>query len=164
MSRLLSLLFFLTAFAGSAVQAEAPPDYYLMRHLEGRGVGHDERLSEVGAMNAQRLAGWFKAEPPAAIYVSATQVSLDTSAWLATELGINPKLYDPQKLDALVETVSAERGPVLIVGHDNVIAQLLAKLTGSPSSPAADIAVGKVWIVTGAEKKLTVSDLYPPAR
>lgn len=165
MTRLLSLLlFFLIAFADSAALAEGPPSYYLMRHLESRGVGHDERLSETGAMNAQRLAGRFKADPPGAIYVSATQVSLDTSAWLATELGINPKLYDPQELDAFVETLSAERTPVLIVGHDSVIAQLLAKLTGRPSPPAQDIAVGKVWVIKGAAKQVTTSDLYPPER
>lgn len=157
--RLLTALSFAAAFGSAAhadpASAEAP-SFYVMRHLENNdGVGHAARLSGEGAANAQLLAHWFTRHPPAAIYVSTTQLALDTAAPLAIELGIYPKLYDPKDSAALIEAVKEEARPVLIVGHRDTVPDIIERLGGEPPAPLQEGAFGDIWAIGATDQTVT---------
>jgi hypothetical protein len=155
---------FLLAAGVAAVAAPPFPDLYVMRHLEYRGTGSHARLSEIGANNAQRLAEAFGTlPPPAAIYTATEQVSLDSSAWLAIGLRVNPKLFDPHELDELMADLARERGPVLVVASKDHAAAIVARASGRPAPEIAEDAFGEVWMISGRDRSVVKRRLYDPA-
>ncbi|WP_129790489.1 histidine phosphatase family protein [Sphingosinicella sp. CPCC 101087] len=160
---LVSLL--LLASGPAAVAAPHFPDLYVMRHLEYRGTGSHARLSEAGANNARRLANAFgNLPPPAAIYTATEQVSLDSSAWLAVELGLYPKLFDPHKLDALMGELAREQGPVLVVASKDFAAEIIARASGKPAPEIAEDAFDQVWVISSRDRSVVERSLYDTPR
>jgi hypothetical protein len=145
---------------GSAAEAPRYPDIYVMRHLEYRGTGSHARLSEIGANNARRLSTWFKTAPPKAIYTATEQVSLDTSAWLAIEIRVNPKLFDPNRLDALMAKLAGESGPVLVVASREHAAEIIARASGKPAPRISEDAFGEIWSISGRDRSVVKQSLY----
>jgi phosphohistidine phosphatase SixA len=136
-------------------------DVFVMRHLQA-GTGDDPGLTEAGAADARRLAGWFKkAERPRAIYVSRFRRARETAASLSAELGVQPVVYDPSDSAALVEAVRAERGNVLVVGHSNTVPEIVERLGGTRPEPIQHHQHGDIWRVsraTGATERLKLGD------
>jgi phosphohistidine phosphatase SixA len=145
--------------AAVSVPVAAVPNVYVMRHLQKADGGADPALSEEGRRNAERLVAQFAGDPPAAIYVSRYVRSRETAAPLAAALGIAPKVYDPGDPAALVAAVGAERGTVLIVGHSNTVADIVARLGGTRPAELAETEFGDIFHVSGPERTTTRSRL-----
>lgn len=138
----------LIALSGLAAAgaAAAPPDSYVMRHLQ-KAAGEDPGLSEEGLRNAQRLVAWFGDSKPTTIYVSATRRARETAAPLAAKLGLKPKEYDPRDTPGLIERVKAESGTVLIVGHSNTVPDIVELLGGDRPADLLETDFGGIWHV-----------------
>lgn len=145
----------------ATVAAPQLPDLYVMRHLEYRGEGSHARLTEVGANNARRLSHYsFNTRPPVAIYTATEQVSLDSSAWLSIELRVNPKLFDPQKIDALMADLAQERGPVLVIASKDYASEIIARATGKPAPDIQEGAFGEIWVISGRDRSVVKRSFY----
>jgi phosphohistidine phosphatase SixA len=138
-----------TGAGGAAVSAPvaAAPSVYVMRHLQKADASADPALSEEGRANAQRLIAQFAADPPSVIYVSKYLRARETAAPLAARLGLTPKVYDPADAPALIASVAAERGTVLIVGHSNTVPDIVERLGGTRPAPLAESDYGDIFHV-----------------
>jgi broad specificity phosphatase PhoE len=68
---------------------------------------------------------------------------------VAAKLGLTPTVYDPRNPAALAEQVASIRGDVLVVGHSNTVADLVARFGGAPITPPKDTDFGTVWSIEG---------------
>jgi broad specificity phosphatase PhoE len=141
-----ALLLAALAACAAVVPEPAGPGWYAMRHLQ-KADGPDPGLSGEGRAGAERLAGWFGDEPPAAVYVSTTRRARETAAPLAARLGLTPKEYDPSDTPGLIARVRAEAGPVLIVGHSNTVPEIVERLGGTRPADLGEGDYGDVWLV-----------------
>jgi phosphohistidine phosphatase SixA len=126
---LAALLVLALAACATAAPEPAAPDYYVVRHLQ-KADGPDPALSAEGRANAQLLAGLLDANPPRAVYASATRRALETAQPTAARYRLAIKEYDPRDTPALIARVRAESGPVLIVGHSNTVPTIVQALSG----------------------------------
>lgn len=140
---LLSALVLLAALAPSAVAA-APT--YVIRHLE-RAPGDDPTLTERGAARAEQLAEVLAGANIKAVFATATRRAQLTGAPLAKRLGLTVTTYNPRDVDALAAAVKAAGGPVLIVGHSNTVADLVARFGGAKPAPLGEHDYGTLFVV-----------------
>ncbi len=143
---LAALLLLVAAACTTTVDESRTPGWYVMRHLE-KADGQDPALSEEGARNARRLASWFAADRPTAIYVSATRRARETAAPLAARLGLTAQEYDPRDTPGLIARARAEKGTVLIVGHSNTVPEIVAQLGGARPADLAETDFGDIFRV-----------------
>ena len=144
------------ALAGFAAPDAAPlPDpaavaiskpVYVSRHLQKR-EGNDPSLTDEGAANAQKLAAMLADKGITAIFVTPTRRTTQTAEPLAKRLGIAITTYDPRDPAALVRTVAAAGGPVLIVGHSNTVPDLVAAFGGTRPAPMSEEDFGTLFVV-----------------
>lgn len=158
--RLLVLLAIAMLVGCASVATEARPDVYVMRHLQ-KADGPDPALSAEGQRNAQRLARWFRRDPPAAIYVSTTRRARETAAPLAAGLGLTMRDYDPSDTPALIAAVTREPGTVLIVGHSNTVPEIVERLGGTRPPGLTDDQYGDIWHVSGPRRAVERLQLPP---
>lgn len=146
----------LVAFAALAACATTTepqaPEYYVMRHLQ-KAPGPDPALSEEGRAGAERLVAMLGKRAPAAIYVSTTRRARETAAPAAAKWKLVPKEYDPSDTPGLVARVSAERGPVLIVGHSNTVPEIVERLGGTRPADLGEGDYGDVWHLSGEPRR-----------
>lgn len=149
--RLFALMMPLLLAACLYVPPQEPPgpSYYVMRHLHTPEGVTDPDLAAEGRRQAQLLAGFFELDPPAAIYVSPTKRAQQTAEPLARSLGLTPKIYNPSDTPALVASVKAETGNVLIVGHSNTVPDIVEQLGGTRPEPIAHDQFGDIWHISG---------------
>ena len=103
----------------------APETIFLFRHSE-KLTGSDPHLSEAGNNRAKQLLNLFSGEKPNAIYSTAYNRTIETATPLAEHFGLRIKTYDPRDLAEFKQTVMAESGVVVIVGHSNTTPELAA--------------------------------------
>jgi phosphohistidine phosphatase SixA len=149
--------------AGAGEPALLLPQYYIMRHLHTAG-GTDPGLTDEGLRHAQALARWLadrvSAGELAAIYVSATRRAQQTAALVAARFGITPTVYDASDTAALVASVRAETGAVLIVGHSNTVPDIVELLGGPRPADIAHDDFGDIWLLAGPERMVTRHELH----
>lgn len=152
---LAALLVLVAAACATAPDEPAAPSTYVMRHLQ-KAEGQDPALSAEGARNAGRLASWFAADRPTAIYVSTTRRARETATPLAERLGLTVRDYDPRDTPGLVARVRAEMGTVLIVGHSNTVPEIVARLGGARPADLGESDYGDIFRVKrdGAVERL----------
>ena len=150
----LALLLLLGACAFYAPLQPAP-DYYVMRHLNTAPGTPDPDLTEEGRRNAELLANWFAAPPPATIFVSTAKRAQQTAAPLAARLGITPRVYDPADTDGLLTEMMKEPWPILIVGHSNTVPEIVARLGGTRPPPLGHDDFGDIWHISGPRRTVT---------
>lgn len=145
--RPLAALLLLVAAACATTAGDPPePSVYVMRHLQ-KAEGQDPALSAEGHANARRLAGFFAADPPGAVYVSTTRRAHETAGPLAAKLGVTVKDYDPRDTPGLVARVKAEAGTVLVIGHSNTVPEIVAQLGGGRPADLAETDYGDIFRV-----------------
>ena len=86
-----------------------------------------------------------------AIYVSQYRRTVDTARPIARAADIDPRPFDVNDLEqAVVEIVRRHKGKiVLIVGHSNTIAPMIAELGGSKKlPPIAENEYDNIYVVT----------------
>ena len=141
---LLSALILLAAFLPAAAQA-AP--VYVIRHLERAPGDADPSLSERGAARAEQLAEVLAGANIKAVFATATRRAQETGAPLARRLGLTVTTYNPRDVDALAAAVAAAGGPVLIVGHSNTVASLVARFGGAKPAELSEQDYGSLFVV-----------------
>ncbi|HYD37777.1 MAG TPA: phosphoglycerate mutase family protein [Allosphingosinicella sp.] len=149
---LAALLLLALAACETTVPPPRGPSFYVMRHLQ-KEDGQDPPLSEAGRAGARRLIGFFAADPPRAIYASATRRARETAAPLARKLRVKVRRYDPGDTNGLIARVLAERGPVLVVGHSNTVPEIVEKLGGERPAPLTEADYGDVWHLWGTPRR-----------
>ena len=145
----------LTLSAGCATFAPAPPNFYIMRHLQ-KAEGSDPPLTALGRSNAALLRHLVGDDPPRAIYVSTTRRARETAAQLAESLHLTPQEYDPRDTPGLLARLRAERGTVLVVGHSNSVPDIVEGVGGRRPDPIGDETYGWIYYIHGRERIRTL--------
>jgi phosphohistidine phosphatase SixA len=133
----------------AAAPARAAGRVYVMRHLHTTPGTPDPELTPEGAAAAAVLPARLASADIKAIFVTDTRRSRATAAPVAAKLGLTPTVYDPRNPAALAEQVASIRGDVLVVGHSNTVADLVARFGGAPITPPKDTDFGTVWSIEG---------------
>ena len=155
---IVALLFVLGGCA-SVQQASAPPNIYIMRHLNTPAGAKDPDLTSEGHSAALQLVKWFKRDRPAVIYVSSTKRAQQTAAPLAQSLKITPKIYNPADTPALIAAVTGETRTVLIIGHSNTVPDIIQRLGGQRPGPLVHEDFGDIWKIDGRTRATTRSKI-----
>lgn len=152
--RVLPLLLALL-LGGCAFMAPIQPasTFYVMRHLDTPAGVQDPDLTAEGQRNAQLLADWFGANPPATIFVSNTRRAQQTAAPLAAKLGVTPRIYDPRDTPTLIGEIMKEPPPVLIVGHSNTVPDIVQALGGERPKALTHEDFGDIWVIRGDRRR-----------
>lgn len=108
-------------------------EVYLVRHAEKQG-GDDPALTEAGQARAETLAEILSDKGLTHIHSTPFQRTLQTAAPIATQTGIEVRLYDASDLEAFADQLRAMPGTHLVVGHSNTTPSLAAALGGDPGS------------------------------
>jgi broad specificity phosphatase PhoE len=107
---------------------EVTTTFYFTRHAEKDKDGtRDPNLSATGKQRAANLATQLKDKNIKAIYSTNYKRTKQTAQPLADALGLEVKIYDPNKLKALKIMLleKHKKGSVLIVGHSNTTPTLV---------------------------------------
>ncbi len=121
-------------------QTQTPPCEHgattilVVRHAEKPGQA--DSLSAAGFDRAQILAHVAATAGVQAVYCSDTRRAQLTAEPVAKKLGITPTVYPGKETDAVVASIFAEHegGVVLVVGHSNTVAKIIAA-AGGPNIP-----------------------------
>lgn len=143
------LLCLLPPVPGSAQEGTV---IFLVRHAEraddGGMVGQeDPHLSEAGRVRASLLARILRDSGLTHIHSTDYLRTRETAAPLAEETGLSVNLYDPLRLEGLVETLRATPGRHLVVGHSNTTPQVVAALGGEPHSPIRPMEYDRLYLI-----------------
>lgn len=157
-NRAVSLVLVVLACIGLAwfFESQATTTLLFVRHAEKAAVPEDNPgLSTAGTQRALELkrvlADLDVVAGVDAIYVSQYRRTVDTARPVARAAGIEPRLFDVANVEqAVVDIVDRHKGKiVLIVGHSNTIAPMIAELGGSKKvPPIADAEYDNLYIVT----------------
>jgi broad specificity phosphatase PhoE len=128
-----------------ATSAVAAP-VYVTRHMD-RAPGDDPSLNEKGAARANMLADILTQANIKAVFATATKRAQETGGPLASRLGLTVTTYNPRDVDALAAAVKAAGGPVLIVGHSNTVASLVARFGGAKPAELGEGDYGTLFVV-----------------
>lgn len=107
--------------------------FILSRHAETTGIGTDPSLSIAGQERATELARILKNTKIQAVYSTNYNRTKETSLKVASNYGLSTQIYDPAKLDELVNTILQQfhSQVVYIAGHSNTTNVLLNILIGT---------------------------------
>ena len=120
---------------------------YVIRHLERAPGDDDPSLSERGAARAGQLANLLAGANIKAVFATATRRAQETGAPLAKRLGIAVTTYNPREVDALAAAVKTAGGAVLVVGHSNTVASLVARFGGAKPAELSEQDYGTLFVV-----------------
>jgi len=126
--------------------ASAAGTVYVIRHLE-KDIGDDPSLTSQGAARADQLAELLAGANIRGIFATPTKRAKETAQPLATRLGLAVSEYNPREVDALAAAVAAAHGPVLIVGHSNTVAALVARFGGEKPAELTEQDFGTLFVV-----------------
>ncbi|MFO7767802.1 MAG: endonuclease/exonuclease/phosphatase family protein [bacterium] len=108
---------------------------YLVRHAEKAGTVGDVPLTDAGRRRAEDLADLLADAGIRTVLTTDFIRTRRTAAPLATEGGLHPLLYDPDRLAAAAERIRGLPCPVLVVGHSDTTPALVDALGGDPGPP-----------------------------
>ena len=139
----------------------------LVRHAEradshgsGQMMAADPDLSEEGKRRAVRLAELLKDAQVTAILTTQYKRTQQTAAPLATALRLEPAVLDSSDPGAVVETIRAAKGNVLVVGHSNSVPELLKRLGVTGEVAIGEDEYDNLFIVTPGAKPSMVRLRY----
>lgn len=120
---------------------EGSTTVYLVRHAE-KSIANtsdpDPDISSLGRDRAKALASRLGASGVTAIITTQFKRTQQTAAPLASQIGVTPEIVHAGNIgdtDSTVEAILRHRGgKVLVVGHSNTLAPLIAAL-GGPKLP-----------------------------
>lgn len=135
---------------------------FVMRHLDTL-EGNDPPLSPKGARRAASLTGFLSNQNIKAIYVTNTLRSRQTVMQVSASLNLSPQVYEPARPDALAAAVEAVKGNVLVVGHSNTVADLVARFGGTRPADLAPTDFGTIWRVDTVARSTSTFHLDGPA-
>jgi phosphohistidine phosphatase len=133
-------------------------DLILWRHAEAIGESggsddHSRGLTPKGERQAARMSAWLDRQLPQGtrILVSPARRCEQTALALGRKYKLRPELSAESKPDDILtmlkwmpETGPDIKGPVLLIGHQPWLGQLVARLLGMPEN-ACPFRKGAVW-------------------
>ena len=126
-------------------------EIYLVRHAE-KQAGDDPSLTAAGVERAELLAQILGDKGVTNIHSTNLKRTLETAAPLATQTGLEVALYDPSDLDAFADTLEANVGVHLVVGHSNTTPQLATALGGDPGREIDEATeYDRLYVITLSE-------------
>ena len=135
-------------------------DLILWRHAEAQDPldGQEDRLRALtgrGEKQAARMAHWLDRQLPegARVLVSPARRCEQTALALDRKFKIRPELAIGGTVDQLLEAAQWPHGKatVLVVGHQPVLGQTIARLLGLSASECA-VKRGAVWWLRNRER------------
>ncbi len=137
-----------------AVQAADPPGdpepvvVYLVRHAERAEDGTDDPpLALAGQIRTQVLRHLLAQAGITHVHTTDWKRTRDTARPVAQDLGLEPRIYDAQDLEAFATTLGGTPGRHLVVGHSNTTPQLVEALGGGPPDPIAVFEYDRLYVV-----------------
>lgn len=123
--------------------------------VPGDALDLERRLSPRGEKQAARMAAWLDRQLPdgARIYASPSQRTQQTAAALGRKVRLRDGLApgaDPAAVLALVGWPEGKT-PVVVVGHQPTLGQVIAQLVGLPESDCP-MRKGAVWWLRQRER------------
>jgi len=106
--------------------------FYLIRHAEKvDSDGLDPDLSKAGKERVVRYIDYFKTIKLDSVYTTNFKRTFQTANPIALTKGVEPIIYNPNKID-FTNFIKKHKGQtVLIVGHSNTTPKFVNKLIGS---------------------------------
>jgi phosphohistidine phosphatase len=116
--------------------------------IQGDGLDLARRLTPRGEKHAARMAAWLDRQLPqgARVYSSPAQRTEQTAQALGRKIRLRPELApgaDPLVLLELVQWPNG-KSPVVIVGHQPTLGQVIARLLGLTEEECA-VKKGALW-------------------
>ncbi len=149
--------------AAKAGEGAVAATVYLVRHAEKERSGDDPALTAQGRDRANALADRLAAAGVTDIWSTDTRRTLDTAEPLAVRLGLDVRLYDPRRPEALAGFLAVAGGTALVVGHSNTVPALVAALGGEPGEPIEEAGeYDRLYVVRVLEggRAETVTERY----
>lgn len=132
-----------------------PQQVFIVRHAERAAEPKDDpAISAEGRARAETLAQVLAAANIQAVLTTQYRRTQETAAPTARQFGVTPKIMTIQRgqADAHVEDVIAEirrtPGPILVVGHSNTVAGLVAGLSSSKPLKLCETTFANLFVVT----------------
>lgn len=133
------------------VPAAAMPDVIvLVRHAERAAEpAHDPALTPAGEQRAHALAQALAGLRVNAIFTTEYRRTRDTAAPLARALNLQPIVVDAKAghVQAMADTVRAQTGAVLVVGHSNTVTAVMAALGGPELSDLCESSFHHAFVL-----------------
>jgi len=159
------LIFALAALTAGRAYAE-PGLVVIVRHADrGKEPAADPALTPEGERRAADLAQALASAKITSIITTQWRRTRDTAAPLAKALGIEPLVVttkggDPAAhIRELVEAVRKQSGNVLVVGHSDTAAALLAALNGPKLPNLCDTSFDHIFVLAYADPKSSFLNL-----
>lgn len=146
-------------------QAQAEGTYYLLRHAEKHNdATRNPHLNERGMERARNLAHQLSSAKITKIYSTDYHRTQETAKPLSELLGIPVESYDPNKLDKFADSLRAEEGRIVIVGHSNTTPALVGLLSGRPVETMSENEYDDVYqvVLLGGKTQLARFKSFPP--
>ena len=132
-----------------------PQQVFIVRHAERAEEPKDDpAISAEGRARAETLAQVLAAANIQAILTTQYRRTQETAAPTARRFGVTPKVMTIQRggADAHVAEVVAQirrtPGPVLVVGHSNTVAGIVAGLSSSKPIKLCETSFANLFVVT----------------
>ena len=121
---LVALYFFV-----SATLAQDSFSIYLIRHAEKQTAQDDPKLTSCGQLRAKQIATMLEHTKISHVYSTPYRRTMATAAPFAKQQQLAIQQYSPKELSQFAQLLLKQKENVLVVGHSNTTAQLLALLS-----------------------------------
>jgi len=136
---------------------------FLVRHAEraddGPDIPHeaDPSLSAEGRERARALASFLRDAGITHVHSTDYVRTRETASPVASMIGAQVSIYDPDGLTAFAENLRSQPGRHLVVGHSNTTWDLVLALGGDPGDPIEALEYDRLYILSiGADGVRTV--------
>jgi phosphohistidine phosphatase SixA len=152
--------------SSATIAAAEPTQVIVVRHAERAAEPKDDpALSAEGAARAELLAETLKAANISTIITTHYRRTNETAAPLAKRLGITPSVIAirrgelPAHIAEVAAAVRKASGAVLVVGHSNTVADIVAALSSSKPVKLCETTFSNLFIVTPSAPQLPAVQL-----
>jgi phosphohistidine phosphatase SixA len=149
-----------------SVVAAEPDLVVVVRHAEKAKMPlGDPALSDAGQARAKALADALAYAGIDAIFTTQYRRTRETAALLAQHTGVEAKVVDAGRGDTaahiaeVAHAIRAERGRVLVVGHSNTVAGIVAALGGPTLPDLCDTSYGHAFLLVPRDRKVALLHL-----
>lgn len=132
--------------SGTSAPTTNEKTIFVIRHLH-KAQGDDPPLNKEGAAAAERLADMLEDEGILATFATPTRRARETAAPLSNRIDVAITEYDARNPEALVASVSAIDGSVLVVGHSNTVPDLVERFGGYPAPRLTEDDYGTIFAI-----------------